>query len=125
MLEVILLGLVLIVPIVWLLGVLAEVHRAALATNAAAREIGWELVRGGDGSTVARTATTAFADQGLDVRLVEIDWEGVAEPDRAIQVSVAYPVRMASFPLLGRLSSPVLSVHAVHRAHVPAHRSDP
>lgn len=125
MIEVLVLGLILIVPVVWLLGVLAEMHRAALATNSAAREVGWELTRGSSPVGVDLAAATAFDDHGLGAGLARVTWRGRLERGAVVTVTVAYPVRVASFPLLGRVSTPVVWVRATHHAHVPAHRSEP
>jgi hypothetical protein len=124
LLEVILLGLVLIVPLVWLLGVLAQVHIAALATDAAAREIGWELTRGGDPMTgVERATISAFADHGLDPGVADVAWRGQVERGAKVRVTASYPVALASFPVLGNLSQPVFWVRATHDAHVAEYRS--
>lgn len=124
MIEVLVLGLILIVPIVWLLGVMAEMHRAALATNSAAREVGWELTRGSSTRSADLAAAVAFDDHGLGAGLARVSWRGRLERGGVVTVRVAYPVRVASFPLLGRMSAPVVWVRATHHAHVPAHRSD-
>ena len=41
MIETIVLGLLMLVPLVWLLGVLADVHRTSLAAAAAVRAAGF------------------------------------------------------------------------------------
>lgn len=124
MIETVVLGLILIVPLVWLLGVLAEVHRAALATNSAAREVGWELTRGGTPIGADHAAALAFDDHGLGAGPARVSWHGRVERGEILVVTVAYPVPVASFPLLGRLSEPVMWVRATHQVHVPAHRSE-
>lgn len=66
--ETILLGLVLFVPVVWALGVLADLHRGALATSAAAREAGFDAARSVDmaeaESSVATACTKRFSITG-------------------------------------------------------------
>ena len=125
-LEVLILGLVLLVPLIWLLGVLAEMHRAALATNAAAREVGWELTRAVAGSEadLDPIVVTAFADHGLDPLGARVTWQGSVGRGGVVEVRARYPVRVASFPLLGTLSQPVIWLSAVQRARIPSHRSD-
>jgi hypothetical protein len=124
LIETIVLGLILIVPLVWLLGVLAEVHRAALATNSAAREVGWELSRRGTTMGADRAAAVAFDDHGLGPGSARVSWRGRVERGEIVVVTVSYPVPVASFPLLGRISEPVVWVRATHEVHVPAHRSE-
>ena len=52
--EAILVGLVMIVPLIWALGVLADLHRSALAASAAAREAGFEAARADSASDADR-----------------------------------------------------------------------
>ena len=70
LLESILLGLLLIAALLWALGVLADLHRGALAASAAAREAGFDAARSASasGANVAVDAAVrrAFADEDLD-----------------------------------------------------------
>ena len=122
-LEVMVLGIVLIVPLIWLLGVLAELHRVALATDAAVREVGWEVAHDGTPDSIDSTAAAAFADHGLEASDGHVWWEGSTERGQMLVVRAAFPVRVASFPLLGSLSAPTIVVEATHRVRVPSFRS--
>lgn len=78
LIETLLLGLLFMAPLLWGLGVLADMHRAALATGAAAREAGFEAARADDlddaNLAAARAVSRALADHGLDPSLVRVDW---------------------------------------------------
>jgi Flp pilus assembly protein TadG len=124
-LEVMVLGVVLIVPLIWLVAVLADVHRAALAVDAAAREVGWELTHHGSSDTIDEAAAAAFRDQGLDVSRVTVSWDGSGDRGEVVIVRTSYPVSVASFPWIGALSGPTIQVHAVHRVMAPSYGSDP
>jgi hypothetical protein len=121
--ETIMLGLLMLVPLLWALGVLADLHRAALSSAAAAREAGFDashassLTEGAD--EVARAVHRAFADNGLDPRRVRVAWSA----DRlarggAVEVRVAYPVTVFQAPLLGDVGGPWIWVRAEHVARI-------
>jgi hypothetical protein len=126
--ETVLLALLLLVPLVWALGVLADLHRGALATTAAAREAGFEAARASDADS-ARTAINeavdrAFTDHGLDPANAEVRWSGSRlERGTAVQVQVGYAVPVTQAPLLGRIAGPSIHVHARHVARVDPFRS--
>jgi hypothetical protein len=121
--ESIIVGLLLLVPLIWALGVAAELHRGALAATAAAREAGV----GAASSTsvteaevaVATAVDEAFVDHGLDARAARVSMEATAlgrgDP---VAVEVSFPVRVVGVPVLGRLSVPVIWVRARHVARV-------
>ena len=127
--ETILLGLLLLVPLIWVLGVLADVHRTALAATAAVREAGFEAARAADRSGAARAVdravTQAFTNQGLDPRQarVRVSAGGRLERGTAIEVEVSYPVTVAQAPLLGRVAGPSIWIRARHVARVDPYRS--
>ncbi len=118
MLETIILGLLLIVPIIWLLGLLGEMHRAALATTAAAREAAFDAARASDGSSarasIDRAVRTALEDQGLEPGRARVDASTPTGYQRGAEVTVqvSYPVRALSVPLLGSLTEPVIWIRA-------------
>jgi hypothetical protein len=122
--ESLVLGMLLIVPIVWALMVLADVHRSALGTTSAAREAGFDAARS-DGLSAAarsveRTVELALTNHGLDadeanVRLSAPD--GLVRGAR-IEVHVSYPVGVARFPFLGEVSGPSIWVRSTHIARV-------
>jgi hypothetical protein len=128
--ETLLLALLMLVPLVWALGVLADLHRGALATTAAAREAGFEAARASDaataGSAIDEAVGRAFADHGLDPADAEVRWSGSRlERGAALEVQVGYAVTVTQAPLLGRIAGPSIHVHASHIARVDPFRSRP
>lgn len=125
--EAILLALVLIVPLVWLLGMLEQVHRAALGTTAAAREAGFAIARdaGGRGgrSGIDVAVALALRDQHLDVRRarVAVSLPNGAERGGSVHVEIDYPVPMLDLPIFKRL--PSISVSAEHDVIIDRYRS--
>lgn len=125
--EAILLALVLIVPVVWLLGMLGHVHRAALATTAAAREAGFAVARdtGGAGgrSAIDTAVALALRDQHLDVwrARVAVSLPNGAERGQPVHIVVDYPVPMLDLPIFDRL--PSISVSAEHDVIIDRYRS--
>lgn len=125
--EAILLALVLIVPLVWLLGMLAHVHRAALGTTAAAREAGFAVARDTTGtagpSGIDMAVARALRDQHLDVRRARV---GVSLPNGterggAVHIEIVYPVPMLDLPIFDRL--PSISVSVEHDVIIDRYRS--
>jgi hypothetical protein len=130
LIEAILLGLLLLVPLIWTLGVLADVHRTALAATAAAREAGFEAARAtgapGAARAIDRAVAQAFADHGLDPdeARVRVVTNGLAR-GAPVEVEIAYPVTVLQAPLLGRVAGPSIIVRARHAARVDPYRSRP
>ena len=124
LLETILLGLLLFIPLLWALGVLAELHRSSLASTAAAREAGFDAVRMSDRATASdaidRAVERAFRNHGLDPSQVRVEWRGNKDLQRgsAVRIVVEYPVSVLSAPFLGRVSSPSIWVRTEHVARV-------
>jgi hypothetical protein len=127
--ETFLLALVLLVPLLWALGVLAELHRGALATSAAAREAGMEAARATDAigadNAVGNAVRQAFADHGLDGDEAEVRWSTDPGFPRgaAVEVVVSYPVTVTQAPLLGKVSGPSIVVRASHVARIDPYAS--
>lgn len=125
--EAILLGLVLVVPLLWMLGMLDHVHRAALGASTAAREAGFAVAAaeepGGDGSLLRRSVALAMRDQGLEPSQARVDLSVGDGGQRAatVRVEVRYPVPMLDVPLLGRL--PSVWVTARHVAAIDRYRT--
>lgn len=128
MVEGVLLALVLMVPVVWLLGVLADVHRGALAATAAAREAGFAAARATDraaaNAAVQAAVVTAFDNHGADARRVQVRWGGSVARGGRVEVVVSYPVSVLQGPFLGRVADPVVWVRARHAAVVDRYGSD-
>jgi hypothetical protein len=130
LIETILLGLLLLVPLMWALGVLADLHRTSLAATAAVREAGFEASRAARGRdavrAVNRAVAEAFADQGLDPAnaRVRVSASGL-ERGAPVQVEVSYPVTVLQAPLLGRVAGPSIVIRARHVTRVDPYRSRP
>ena len=130
LIESLLIGLVLLVPVLWLVMVLADVHRAALATNAAVREAGFDAVRAADVSeadaAVDRAVATALSNHGLDPSRAEARWSASPGLERSATVEVVtiYRVAVLRVPFLGAVSGPSLAVTARHLARVDPYRSE-
>ncbi|CAN5675107.1 hypothetical protein BH20ACT23_BH20ACT23_25180 [soil metagenome] len=124
LIESVLLGLLLMIPIVWALMVLAEVHRAALASTSAAREAGFDAARSHDmmaaERSVERAVDLALANHGLEADDSNVSWSAPDGLERGarVEVQVAYPVGVVSFPFLGEVSGPSVWVRSTHVARV-------
>ncbi|MFN2388129.1 MAG: hypothetical protein ABR575_00775 [Actinomycetota bacterium] len=127
--ETLLMGLLLLVPLIWMIAVLADVHRAALATTAAAREAGADAVRSADLVLARRAVDVAVAhaldDHGFSPRSadVRLDVERDLARGSAVEVEVSIPVTVVKFPLLGSVSGPAVHVRARYVARVDPYRS--
>ena len=129
LLETFLLGLLMLVPLVWALGVLADLHRGALAATAAAREAGLDAARSSEPSeanaAVEAAVETAFENQGLDPHDARVRWTSDSQLERGgtVEVEVSYPVTVVQAPLLGRVTGPSVWVRARHIARIDLWRS--
>lgn len=131
LIETILLGLLLLVPVMWALGVLADIQRGALATTAAAREAGFEAARAPSRAAAARAIDSAvaqaFRNQGLDPSKASVRVSlapGLAR-GTAIEIEVGMKVPVLQAPLLGEVAGPSIGVTARHVARVDPYRSRP
>jgi hypothetical protein len=129
MLETILLGLLFLIPMIWALGVLADLHSGALAASAAAREAGFDAARATDVTDAERAVENAveaaFRDQGLDPDKAAVRWSATGDLERggSVEVSLRYPVTVLQAPLLGRVAGPSIWIRARHVARVDPFRS--
>lgn len=125
--ETILLVALLLVPVIWMLGALSQVHRAALAATSAAREAAVSAARSADPLGAARAARAAaeaaFADQGLDVGDMQMDASTVGGLGRGseVRVRIRFPVRILGLPFVQR--DPSIWVGATHATEVDLYRS--
>jgi hypothetical protein len=127
--EIVLVSLLFMVPLIWLLGFLADIHRGALASTAAAREAGAEAARASTirdaESAIDDAVARAFEDHGLDPTSAEVRWgftHGLARGG-AIEIEVGYKVTAVQAPLIGRASGPSIRVTARHVARIDPYRS--
>lgn len=124
MTETLLLGLLLLVPLIWALGVLADLHRTALATTAAARDAGVSASRSGTsaqaGESMHEAVAGALRDHDLEPDRAQLRWTAVPRFDRGarVEIVVRYPVTVAQAPLLGRVAGPSVWVDARHVARL-------
>jgi hypothetical protein len=129
LIETLLLGLLFLVPIVWMLGVLADLHRVALAATAAARDAGIDAARASNLTTADRAVDAAvaraFKDQGLDPSEANVAWSAGATLERggSVEVRVSYPVTILQAPFLGQVTGPSVWVNAEHAARTDPYRS--
>jgi hypothetical protein len=127
--EIVLVSLLFMVPLIWLLGFLADLHRGALASSAAAREAGAEAARATTPEDAARAidaaVAEAFIDQGLDPRSADVRWTFAPGFERggAVEITVGYRVTAVQAPLLGRAPGPSVEVTAEHVARIDPYRS--
>lgn len=131
LMETILLGLLLLVPLMWALGVLADIHRNALAATSAAREAGFEAARVTTPSDAARAVdravVEAFRDEGIapSTASVDVSMPSGFERGAPVEVRVAVRVPVLQAPLIGRVSGPSILVRASHTARIDPYRSRP
>lgn len=126
--EAILLGLVLIVPLIWAVTVLSELQRAAFGATAAVREAGAEIARGADaqeaGRRAGRAARLALEDHGMDARAAELAWASSLTRGASVEVRLRYPVKVFVFPLLGRVSTgPAIWITSSHLTRIDPYGS--
>ena len=130
LIEGIFLSLLLLVPMLWALGVLSDLHRGALAATAAARAAGFEAARSTTLGNAHRAVSTAvahtFESHGLDPSDAMVDFAaaGLARGS-TVEVRVGYEVTVLQAPLLGRVSGPSIRVDASHVAIADPYRSRP
>jgi hypothetical protein len=128
LIETMLLGLLFMAPLLWGLGVLADLHRTALAASSAAREAGFEAARSvnitGARGSAERAVVRAFADHDLDPSNARVKWAFQRlERGEPIEVVVSYPVPVLQAPFIGRVSGPSVWVHAKSVARIDPYRS--
>ena len=130
MVETLLLGLLLLVPLIWALTTLSQLHRAALATTAAAREAGFDAARATTVPDAERrieaAVAAAFDDHGLDPDAARVQWVRPAlVRGGAVEIRVSYPTAVFQAPFLGSVTGPEVWVNASHSARVDRYRSRP
>jgi hypothetical protein len=129
----------LMVPLVYVMLVMADVQRALLATSSAAREAGRLYVTGTDRLDAERRARAGYeqvlgtygveaGDPRAGIRLRAgcppeaagcVDGFG---PGAEVQVVVAYRVPVARVPFLGAVAGPAVTIGATHHSRVDRYR---
>lgn len=129
LIEPILLGLVLLVPVALMLGSLGHLHRAALAATAAARDGGFAAARAADATEAVRAAdaaiAAAFDGHGISRALGDAQVRGLESFQRGspVEVRVSVPVRVLGLPFLDAASQPSVTIRARHVARIDPYRS--
>lgn len=123
--ETMLLGLVLIVPLLWLLGFLDHMHRAALGATTAAREAGFATAAAVDPASrsgAEEAVSLALEGHGLDVDRADLRLRVPNGGRRGglVRVQVRYLVPMIGLPGLDSFG---LWVSARHDAAIDTYRS--
>lgn len=122
-LEVLTIGIVLLIPLIWLLITLSKVHVAALAMTSAAREAALDASLAEDVVTarsgIDRAISDALTSYGLDPKAVEVRASlGGLQRGAPIDVHVSYRVPLLTVPFIGS-PGPSLSVSGSHTTAVP------
>ena len=138
--ELLVVFLTLLLPLVYVMVVMADVQRALLATSSAAREAGRVYVTGADRVDAERRAGVAYrevlatygvgagdarAGMGLQVGCpagVGAGCAGGFGPGAEVRVVVTYRVPVARPPFLGAVAGPGLTVGATHHTRVDRFR---
>lgn len=128
-LEAFLLGVILLLPLIWLLTVSGDVQRSALASASAVREAGLAVSRASAPAEARQHADSAvrraLSEQGLKGRAatVSLSWDGERGRGDLIEVRVEMPVRVLRVPFLRQAVGPAIWVKARHVARVEPYRS--
>ena len=124
--ESVILGMVLILPMVWLLSVLAGVHSAALATNSAVREAGAAISSSfGAPPDLHLLAREALTNHGLDPAASSLEVNAPHGFSRGAKVQIAMSYRVPVFdpPFLSADIGPRITIRSRHVARVDPYRS--
>jgi hypothetical protein len=128
LLEVIVVGLLLLMPLVWALTVLSDLHRASLAAAAAVNAAATDAARAPSREVAARAVETgvvgALADHGIDPGTADVTfrtsrWTRGGE----LLVGVGVPVPVTRAPFLGPLAGPNLWTRATGIRRIDPFRS--
>jgi len=138
--ELLVVFLTLLVPLVYVMLVMADVQRALLATSSAAREAGRVYVTGSDRLQAERGAAQAYrevlgtygmgaGDPKAAMRVqvgcpdrVGSGCVGGFGPGAEVEVEVTYRVPVARVPFLGAVAGPGVTVGATHHTRVDRYR---
>ena len=138
--ELLVVFLTLLVPLVYVMVVMADVQRALLATSSAAREAGRVYVTGADRVDAERRAGVAYREVLATYGMRAGDpraWmrlrarcppeagpgcPGGFGPGAEVEVEVTYRVPVARLPFLGAVAGPGVTVGATHHTRVDRYR---
>jgi uncharacterized membrane protein YcjF (UPF0283 family) len=124
LIETILLSLILLIPLIWTFGVLADLHRVALAATSAARDAGAEAVAARTPNdarrAIDRAVARALESHQLDPGLARVRTQSDSlRRGSAVSIEVRFPVTVLQAPFLGRVAGPSIWVEARHVMRVP------
>jgi hypothetical protein len=124
------LGIVLLVPLVYIMLTLLDVQRTAYGVTQAAREAGRLLAATGDEQAALAAAAISLDDQGVAASDVELTFECSTDPCFApggeITVTVAATVHLPLLPdVFADAANAQIPVQGTHAAAVDRYRSDP
>ena len=138
--ELLVVFLTLLVPLVYVMVVMADMQRALLATSSAAREAGRVYVTGADRVDAERRAGVAYREvlatygmragdprAGMRLRArcppeAGPGCPGGFGPGAEVEVEVTYRVPVARLPFLGAVAGPGVTVGATHHTRVDRYR---
>lgn len=129
MIEAVLLGALFLVPLMWMLGMLAQVHQASLASGAAAREAGARVATSTSRTeaidAIEEAVASVMQTHGLEPRDADVRLRGDTTISRGgtVEVAISYPVPVLSAPLIGSVAGPSITVRARHVAVVEPYAS--
>ena len=138
--ELLVVFLTLLVPLVYVMVVMADVQRALLATSSAAREAGRVYVTGSDRVDAERRAALAYRDvlgtygmgagdpkAAMRLRVgcptgARTGCVGGFGPGAEVEVVVTYRVPVARLPFLGAVAGPGVMIGATQHTRVDRYR---
>ena len=138
--ELLVVALTLLVPLVYVMVVMADVQRALLVTSGAAREAGRVYVTGPDRVAAERRAEAASrevlgaygiraGDPGASLRVRAgcpvgggSGCAGGFGPGAEVEVVVTYRVPVARLPFIGAVAGPGITIGATHHTRVDRFR---
>ena len=120
-------AIMLLVPLAYAVGILADVQRATLATSAAARAAGRSFVLADSAPAGRRAAEEAMREvlvnYWLDPGRGELSVTGDLERASSVRVAVAYPVPVFKVPFVGVFDNGErFTVRSVHFTRVDRYR---
>lgn len=124
--ESVILGIVLILPMIWLLSVLGSVHSAALATNSAVREAGAAVSSAlEEPRDIKALAKETLRNHGLEpaAGILEVSAPDGFTRGAAVHIAISYPVAVFDPPFLSADIGPVVTIRSLHIARVDPYRS--
>ena len=126
-LDAFLVGLILMMPLMWMLIAASSLHRAAFASTSAAREAGLIAARSdsaADAHSRAQAAVArALSEQGVDPDVAKVSLYWAPERDAPVRIEVQVPVKVFAIPFVSRHVGPAILVKARHVAHADPYRS--